>query len=42
MLFEARKLAGFSHGRHAVEWNRKDPLATPLPHVGVTGRVIAC
>jgi hypothetical protein len=39
MLFEARKLAGFSRGRHAVKWNANDPLATPLPHVGVTGDV---
>ncbi len=29
-LFEARKLAGFSRGRHAVKWDVNDPLATPL------------
>ena len=36
-LFEARKLAGFSRGRHAVEWNLKNPLATPLPHLRAHG-----
>ncbi len=39
-LFEARQLAGFSRGRHAVTWNFKDPLATPLPHVGTTENII--
>jgi hypothetical protein len=36
MLFEARKLAGFSRGRHDVKWNVLDPLATPLPHFAAT------
>jgi hypothetical protein len=36
LLGEARKLAGFSRGRHAVKWDPTDPLATPLPHVGAT------
>jgi hypothetical protein len=40
MLFEARKLADLRRGRHAVAWNLKDPLATPLPHLRATGAVV--
>ncbi|HEX5270128.1 MAG TPA: hypothetical protein VFW33_06575 [Gemmataceae bacterium] len=29
-LFEGRKLAGFSRGRHAIKWDVNNPLATPL------------
>jgi hypothetical protein len=41
MLYEARKLAGFSRGRHDVKWNLNNPLATPLAiplpiHLSVT------
>jgi hypothetical protein len=32
-LFEARKLAGFRRGRHAVKWDFNNPLTTPLPHL---------
>ena len=43
MLFEARKLAGLSRGRHAIKWNLDNPLATPLtpqPPVRVTEAVV--
>jgi hypothetical protein len=40
MLFEARKLADLRRGRHAVAWNTKNPLATPLPHLRTTSAVI--
>jgi hypothetical protein len=36
LFFKARELANFSRGRHAVPWNLKDPLLTPLPHVQAT------
>jgi hypothetical protein len=35
-LLEARKLAGFSRGRHAVAWNMDNPLLTPLLHLDAT------
>jgi hypothetical protein len=40
VLFEARRLAGFSRGRHAVDWNFKNPLTTPLSHLVVTRNII--
>jgi hypothetical protein len=36
----ARKLAGFSRGRHAVAWNIDDPLLTELPHLAATDMVV--
>jgi hypothetical protein len=36
MLFEARKLADFSCGRHAVAWDLKNPLVTPVRHLPET------
>jgi hypothetical protein len=40
LFFEARQLANFSRGRHAVEWNLKDPLLTPLTHVWTTRDIV--
>jgi hypothetical protein len=39
-LLEARKLAGYSRGRHTVKWNLDNPLLTLLPHVQATEEVV--
>jgi hypothetical protein len=39
-LVEARKLAGFSRGRHAVAWDLDDPLLTGLPHLRATDVIV--
>ncbi len=40
LLIKAREVAKFSRGRHTVNWNLKDPLLTPLPHIDKTGDIV--